>query len=316
MAFIRLLRLPNLVIVFLTQFIPYWFALRPAILQAGGIPILTEQVFGYIVAATVLTTLAGYILNDFYDQNIDSINKPDRVVWGKYLPRSMALVVYAVIVTIAHFFAFLIDHHLQPTNHWPLWVFPGVSFLLFLYAWQLKCTAVMGNFLVSVLCGVVPIILLLPEERPLWLASYQQPEAMQRAIGLIWLYGLFAFITNLLREQIKDLEDFSGDAACGCMTLAVLKGPRFAKKPAAFTALLVTVLIVFLLFFWQETAAPGWQIIAGGVLLLLPALFITVAIYSAKGKRDFTRASALVKVIMFAGLFLLLRDFEFLSFLK
>ncbi|HND88818.1 MAG TPA: geranylgeranylglycerol-phosphate geranylgeranyltransferase, partial [Saprospiraceae bacterium] len=316
MAFIRLLRLPNLVIVFLTQFIPYWFALRPAILRAGGIPVLTERLFAYIAAATVLTTLAGYILNDYYDQNIDSINKPDRVVWGRYLPRSMALVLYAVIVTVAHFFAFLADHHLRPANHWPLWVFPGVSFLLFLYAWQLKCTAVMGNFLVSLLCGVVPIILLLPEERPLWLSAFQQPEAMQQAIGLIWLYGLFAFMTNLLREQIKDMEDFSGDAACGCMTLAVLKGPRFAKKPAAFTSLIVTVLIGLLLFFWQQTHAPEWQIVAGAALLFLPALFTTLAIYFAKAKRDFSRASMLVKIIMFTGLFLLLRDFDFLQALK
>jgi 4-hydroxybenzoate polyprenyltransferase len=313
LAFIRLLRLPNLGIVFLTQFLPYWLALRPAILKAGGIPVLTEQMFGLIAAATVLTTLAGYILNDYYDQNIDSINKPNRVVWGRYLPRSMALILYAGIVTAAHFLAFVIDYQLQPANHWPLWVFPGVSFLLFLYAWQLKCTAVMGNLLVSLLCGIVPVIMILPEERPIWLASFQQPEEMQRALGLIWLYALFAFITNLLREQIKDLEDFTGDSACGCMTLAVLKGPRFAKKPAGFTALTVSALICFLLFFWQQTGAPDWQLAAGVLLLLLPALFTTFAVYWAKEKRDFTRASALVKIIMFTGLFLLLRDFEFAS---
>ncbi len=313
-AFIRLLRLPNLGIVFLTQFLPYWLALRPAILKAGGIPVLTEQTFSLIALATVLTTLAGYILNDFYDQNIDSINKPNRVVWGRYLPRSMALIVYAGIVTAAHFLAFIIDHKLQPANHWPLWVFPGVSFLLFLYAWQLKCTAVMGNLLVSLLCGVVPVIMILPEDRPIWLTSFQQPEEMQRALGVVWLYALFAFITNLLREQIKDLEDFAGDSACGCMTLAVLKGPRFAKKPAGFTALTVSILICFLLAFWQQTGAPDWQLTAGVLLLLLPALFTTVAVYSAREKRDFTRASALVKIIMFAGLFLLLRDFDIVAF--
>lgn len=308
MAFIRLLRLPNLGIVFLTQFLPYWFALRPAILKAGGIPVLTERMFGLITAATILTTLAGYILNDYYDQNMDSINKPNRVVWGRYLPRSIALLFYSGIVTITHFLAFVIDHELQPDNHWPLWVFPGVSFLLFLYAWQLKCTAVVGNLLVSLLCGVVPIILLFPEERPIWLASFRAPDDMERALGLMWLYGLFAFITNLLREQVKDLEDFAGDSACGCMTLAVLKGPRFAKKPAGFTGFTVSVLICFLLFFWQQTGGSDNLIAAGVILLLLPALFTTVVIYTANKKRDFTRASVLVKIIMFAGLFLLLRE--------
>lgn len=308
LAYVRLLRLPNLLIVFLTQLVPYWFALRPAILKAGGIPVLTEQTFGLIALATVLTTLAGYVLNDYYDRDIDAVNKPERVVWGRYLSASLALSFYACLVIVVHGLAFFIDRELKPSNHWPLWVFPGVSFLLFLYAWQLKCTAVMGNFLVSFLCGVVPIILLLPEDRPIWLSSFIQPDAVHQAVGLVWLYGLFAFVINMLREQIKDLEDFPGDSACGCATLAVLKGPRFAKKPAAFTGLTVSALVCFLLFFWQQTDAPDWQIAAGGLLLLLPALFVTLVIHRAKSKRDFSRASVLVKIIMFAGLFLLLRS--------
>lgn len=308
LAFVRLLRLPNLVIVLLTQLVPYWFALRPAILKAGGIPVLTEWTFGLIAAATVLTTLAGYVLNDYYDREIDVINKPDRVFWGRYLPPSAGLVFYSSLVVVVHGVAFFLDRELRPANHWPLWVFPGVSFLLFLYAWQLKCTPIVGNFLVSLLCGVVPIIILFPEERPIWITSFIQPEAIQQTVALVWLYGIFAFFTNLLREQIKDLEDFQGDAACGCITLAVLKGPRFAKKPAAFVGLVVVMLIAFLLYFWQQTEAPGWQIIAGVVLLLLPAIFATVAIYRAGNKRDFNRASILVKIIMFFGLFLLLRS--------
>ena len=306
-AIIRLFRFPNLLIVFLTQFIPYWFALRPAILKAGGLPVLTPLTFGLIAAATVLTTLAGYILNDYYDKEIDLVNKPDRVIWGRYLPAPFALVLYSGLVILVHLLAFAIDQYLQPPTHWPLWVFPGVSFLLFLYAWQLKCTAIMGNFLVSVLCGIVPIIMIFPEERPIWITSFIQPEAMQNALSSVWLYGLFAFITNLLREQVKDLEDFLGDSQCGCATLAVLKGPRFAQKPAGFTGLTVSILIGFLLFFWQQTDAPNWQIIAGGVCLLLPAIISTLIIWNAKGKNDFSRASLLIKILMFAGLFLLLR---------
>lgn len=308
LAFVRMLRLPNLAIVLLTQLVPYWFALRPAILKAGGIPVLTEWTFGLIAAATVLTTLAGYVLNDYYDREIDAINKPDRYFWGRYLPASMALTFYSALVVVVHGLAFFLDRELNPANHWPLWVFPGVSFLLFLYAWQLKCTAIIGNLLVSLLCGVVPIILIFPEERTIWLTSFIQPDAVQQAVGLVWLYGIFAFFTNLLREQIKDLEDFQGDAACGCATLAVLKGPRFAKKPAALAGAAVSGLIAFLLYFWQQTKAPDWQIASGVLFLFLPALFSTVAVYRATGKSDYNRISILVKIIMFAGVFLLLRS--------
>jgi 4-hydroxybenzoate polyprenyltransferase len=308
LAIIRLLRLPNLVIVFLTQLIPYWLVLRPAILRAGGIPVLNQHTFGLIALATVLTTLAGYLLNDYYDRNIDAINKPRRVVWGKHLPASLGLLSYAGVLAVVHILAFYIDYTLRPNSHWPLLVFPGVSFLLFLYAWQLKCTAIIGNLLVSFLCALVPIILLLPEERPIWLSSFQQPERMQEAVFLVYLYALFAFVTNLMREQVKDLEDFMGDSACGCNTLAVMRGPRFAKKPAAFTGLTAVILIMILLFFWQQTGAPLYQIIAGVLLLLLPSLIATVLVFRATGPKDFSNASLYVKIVMFAGLFLLLRS--------
>ena len=121
LAFIRLFRLPNLVMVFLTMYIPYWFILRPAILRAGGMPFLTERAFYMIALATVLTTLAGYVLNDWYDREIDAINKPKRVFWGKYLPANLGLLFYAVLVTAAHGLAFVIEQELQPRNQEKTW---------------------------------------------------------------------------------------------------------------------------------------------------------------------------------------------------
>jgi len=303
-----MLRLPNLLMVFLTQFIPYWFCLRPALLKAGGIPLLTEHSFGLIAAATVLTTLAGYILNDYYDRHIDAMNRPNRAIWGRVLPPNFALILYAVVVGVAHWLAFKVDQALRPHDHWPMWVFPGISFLLYLYAWAFKCTAIMGNLLVSVLCALVPIVILLPEQRAIWLTSFVASDLVDQAVGLVWLYALFAFLSNFLREQIKDLEDFQGDAACGCNTLAVLKGPRFAKKPASITGLFLSVFLGVLLVFWHQTNAPTWQIGAGAAFLLLPSLATTWLLYSAKGKPDYTRASFLVKVVMFAGVLLLLRS--------
>lgn len=305
----RLLRLPNLVIVFLSQWLPYWFVLRPAILRAGGVPALTERTFSLIAAATVLTSLAGYIINDYFDREIDTINRPGSVVVGRHIPSGVVLFLYAGLTVLVHLLALRIYLVLPgPKSLWPLLVFPIVSFFLFLYAWQLKCSPIMGNVLVSLMCGAVPVIPLLVEDRAIWLASFRAPEAMHQATGLVWLYALFAFMTNLLREQVKDLEDFQGDAACGCNTLAVMKGPRFAKKPAGFTGLTVAILIGFLLYFWSETGAPGWQIGAGAALLLIPALITTVFIYAARGKKHYTWASRFVKLIMLAGLFLLLRS--------
>ncbi|MBK8922977.1 MAG: geranylgeranylglycerol-phosphate geranylgeranyltransferase [Saprospirales bacterium] len=309
LALPRLLRLPNLAIVLLSQWLPYWYILRPAILRAGGIPILTERTFSLIAAATALISLAGYVINDYFDREIDAINRPHRVVVGRYIPSGIVLLIYLGLVTLVHLIVLRVYFLLpEPKSFWPLIVFPVVSFFLFLYAWQMKCTPLMGNILVSLMCGAVPAIPLFPEDRALWLASFRTPEAIHQATGLVWLYATFAFATNLLREQVKDLEDFQGDAACGCNTLAVIKGLRFAKKPAAFLGLFVSVLIGLLLFFWSQTGAPDWQIGAGAFLLLTPALIATALVFAASSKRQFTWASACIKLIMLAGLFLLLRS--------
>ena len=309
LALPTLFRLPNLVIVFLSQWLPYWFVLRPAILKAGGIPVLDERSFGLIAAATVLATLAGYVINDYYDREIDAVNRPESVVVGRHIPSGIVLFIYLGLTVLVHVLALRIFVLLpSPKSFWPLILFPLVSFFLFLYAWQMKCTPFMGNVLVSLLCAAVPIISLLPEDRAIWLSSFREPELIHNATGLVWVYAIFAFATNLLREQVKDLEDYQGDAACGCNTLAVLKGTRFARIPAGFIGLALCTLIVLLLFFWAETEAPNWRIGAGAGLLLVPALLASGFTFFATNRRHFTWASRCIKIVMLAGLVLLLPD--------
>lgn len=305
-AFVRFLRLPNLMLVFLTQAIPYWCVLRPVITMTGGIPVLSETTFMLLSMATVLTTLAGYVINDYFDRDIDAINRPDAVVVGRYLSPWLTLGLYWLIQVGITFLSFRL-HFSMPHPHgwWAVWLFPVVSFLLFLYAWQLKCTPFMGNILVAFLCGVTPLIMLIPENRPLWLASFQFPHEVQRANAIVWMYGLFAMLTNLYREQIKDLEDIQGDSACGCHTIAVLRGIRFAKKNAGVTGFCVCILLVLLLFFWQGLNEE-WRMAGGVIFLLFPAVISVFLVFSAKEKKHFTRSSRLLKIVMLSGIFLLL----------
>jgi 4-hydroxybenzoate polyprenyltransferase len=301
------LRLPNLLLVFLTQAIPYWCVLRPAIIKSGGIPVLNERTFGLLALATVLTTLAGYIINDYFDRDIDAINRPNEVVVGRWISPAATIVFYwglQAFVTLLSYLLFL--DMPKPHGYWSLWLFPTVSLLLFLYAWQLKCTPFVGNLLVALLCGVTPLIMLVPESRPLWLASFPYPREIRVAMGIVWMYGLFALVTNLFREQIKDLEDVQGDAACRCNTTPVLRGVRFAKKTTGVTGFIVCFMMVLLLVFWQDNMNQEWRIGAGVVLLLFPAIVSMFLVFSAKDKRDFSRASLALKITMLAGIFLLL----------
>jgi 4-hydroxybenzoate polyprenyltransferase len=301
------LRLPNLFLVFLTQAIPYWCVLRPAILKAGGIPVLDERTFGLLALATVLTTLAGYIINDYFDRDIDAVNRPNEVVVGKWVAPSAVLMLYWGLQAAITFLSYQLHLYMpKPHGFWALWLFPVVSLFLFLYAWQLKCTPFVGNLLVALLCGVTPLIMLIPESRPLWLASFSFPVLIREAMGIVWIYGLFAMATNLFREQIKDLEDVQGDAACKCNTTPVLRGVRFAKKTTGLTGLAVCVLMVLLLSFLQDNMNQELRILAGVLFLLFPTVMSLFLVFSAKDKKDFTRASWALKIAMLAGMLLLL----------
>jgi 4-hydroxybenzoate polyprenyltransferase len=306
LAILRFFRLPNLFIVVLSQAIPYWCVLRPAIAKSGGMAVLDERSFARLSLATVLTTLAGYVINDYFDRQIDAINRPKTVVVGRYLPAGLALALYWLLQVAIAWLAYQLYVELPGGNgKWAFWLFPLVSFSLFIYAWQLKCTPIMGNMLVALLCGITPLIMLLPESRALSLGRVYHPELIRQAVSIVWIYGLFAFVTNLLREQIKDLEDIQGDAACGCNTLAVVRGVRYAKKNAGLTGLAVMILTALLLLFWQETGQMALRLALGLSCLMLPVVASVLLLWRATEKKHFSQASVALKVAMLTGIVIL-----------
>lgn len=301
-----MLRLPNLGIVYLSLFLPYYMVVRPAIVSGGGLPNLTEAAFNLLAFATVLTTFAGYFVNDIFDEKIDVLNRPERQVIGKYLPRPAAFVIYTMLIGIILWLAHRLGTRFFPDRRQEVFLlFAGVSAALFVYARFLKCSPVLGNLVVAILCSIVPIIVLEPELRPLHLLELTQPELAQRTKFLCWNFVIFAFATNFFREMLKDIEDFAGDAACGCRTLPVLRGIPFARRVAALAGFLLLATLLMLTFYWYQTSQPLPKIILAATFLCLPCVFAIFKTAFGKASADFAKASLAVKIIMLAGLLLL-----------
>src|ERR1041384_459546 len=96
-AWLRLIRWPNLLIIALTQLVAWWCVVLP--LQ--GPHVLTLRNFSLLCISTVLLAAAGYIINDYFDISIDIINKPDKVVLERHIPRKLAVIVHPVLNIIA-----------------------------------------------------------------------------------------------------------------------------------------------------------------------------------------------------------------------
>jgi 4-hydroxybenzoate polyprenyltransferase len=298
----RLIRLPNLLILALALALPYWAVLQPAIEQGGRGPVLDVFRFAVLSLAVVLTAAAGYVLNDYCDSAIDALNRPDRVVVGRWLSPERVQRLYRMLWLLALSLGLWLGFWLG--NGLVAAVFAGAALLLFLYARWLKCTPVVGNVAVSLLCGVVP---LLPQiaERP-HLEALTASDAGRMALLWPGLYGLLAFWSNLWREQVKDLEDVEGDAAGRCRTLPVWVGVPAAQKAAVGTGLLFSALIGGLLGWRAEAGSPVFALALSVALLALPAVFLVGLLYRATERRHFSQVSLGIKMLMLAGLLVFL----------
>src|ERR1700722_8091093 len=94
-AFFRLIRWPNLLFIALTQFLFYYFILLPRFhhLKFEYYANILKPFYFYLLSlSSVLIAAAGYIINDYFDLNIDRVNKPERLVVDKLIKRRWAII--------------------------------------------------------------------------------------------------------------------------------------------------------------------------------------------------------------------------------
>jgi 4-hydroxybenzoate polyprenyltransferase len=279
-AIFKLIRLPNLVIVGITLGLLYYNVEDPSL-----------DWFSFIILCfgTICIAAAGNVINDILDVEIDLINKKDRVIVGQLISVENAWRFYFLLNGLALGLSILlrsIDLFL---------FFLGAIFLLYFYSTLWKRQALIGNLVVAFLCAWVVIEFW-------WFSSLSLTTYWH---GILLAYVVFAFLSTLVRELIKDLEDIEGDKLQGCQTLAIQKGPSFVKK-------VILVLISFLLillgleasFFYVYSASMAFIYLI--IALVLPLFYLVKIILEAKVAADFGRISGLVKIYMLLGLLLLL----------
>ena len=114
-AFFRLVRLPNLFFIAITQSLFYWCIIMPSF--SMGIPvrenILKPADFILLSFSSVLIAAAGYIINDYFDLNIDRINKPDRMVVEKIIKRRWAIIWHWILSGLGIIIGFYLSWKLR-----------------------------------------------------------------------------------------------------------------------------------------------------------------------------------------------------------
>ena len=302
--FFRLLRWPNLVFIIITQVLFHFCVILPSAHgELYSFPLrLDQHLFWFIVLASVLIAGAGYIINDYFDLNIDEVNKPDRVIVNKAISRRMAIFWHALFSLAGAILSGYVSYQLRN----PLIIAGNLSciVLLWVYSTTYKRRLLIGNVLISLMTAWVVLVLLVAELPGWWSGDYT--DAMEKAsaarlarIGL--LYAAFAFMISLVREVVKDMEDMEGDRREHCRTLPIALGMNAAR---VFAGNWLVILIAMLAITQVYVLQFGWWYSAGYITLavIIPLVLIFRKLFRAQHTRDFAALSAQIKWVMLSGI--------------
>lgn len=246
-AWLRLVRWPNLLIIALTQLVAWWCIIHPL----RELRVLTPLNFLLLCLSTVLIAGGGYIINDYFDIQIDVINKPDKVILERDIPRRHAIIVHSVMNILAMIFAGMVAFQ---AGH-PEWLILQLACtgLLWRYSTTWKRQFMIGNVVVSLMTALTVVALIIYE--PSLHHATRSLIVLRRLsvspMAALSIFAFFAFILTWMREIVKDMEDYKGDDAEGCVTMPIRWGLLTSSR---FVQVIGTVAIVVLL------VAIGWMV--------------------------------------------------------
>ncbi len=245
-------------------------------LLAGGISPLA-------ILITALVSAGGYIINDYFDIDIDSVNKPWRPLPSGLIKAKTAYLVSLTLLFVPPFFALLIGPYAFA-------IAMLVAVMLYYYSKTLKRRGLSGNVVVafssamSIMFGAISVC-----------------EVQGCNLLLPTLASIMTFSLTIAREFIKGVEDYVGDKAGGALTLAVRKGYRFASLAAVIFSLLALVNAFLLYFFGLDLLFLVLTSI-GGMIALLSSLFVYEAKSLEESIKRAEKARSLMKISMLLGI--------------
>jgi len=298
--FLKLVRWPNLVFIALTQLLFQYCILLPIFQEENAPLVFDSENLLLLMATSVLIAAGGYIINDYFDINIDRINKPQRQIVGKIMSRPSAIILHSVLSFLGVGLSFYLGWRLRI---W--WIGPAnflCTLLLFAYSATFKKRFLSGNIIISVLTAwSVGILGLASFFDVFYRSGFYNDLNPSRIFKFTILYASFAFIISVIREAIKDMEDIEGDAKYGCQTLPIAAGLNAAKT---YTIVWLVVLIGALAIVQVYALQFSWwlAIIYCTVFIIIPAIKLVQNLVKAQRTEEFHRLSNYTKLLMLMGI--------------
>lgn len=288
-SFLKLIRYKNLLMVLLTMVLTK-YALIDSFVEKSY---LSDYQFSIFIISILFITAGGYIINDIVDIEADKINKPNKVFIDKTFTKKSAKKGYLFLT----FCGIISGCSLSFIVNKP--IYSLIYFLtvigLYLYSSYFKKTSLIGNLIVSTFIGLSIITLFIFE-----LINFTKGFETLVLSFYIGTYVIFSFLTTLIREIIKDIEDINGDLKINAKTLPIVFGRKRANRVAFSISIILMILFIFISksFLIEFPLFFSYSI----VFVLLPLLFFMYKLWNAESKKEYSKLSQLMKMIMFFGI--------------
>lgn len=309
-AFLKAIRLPNLLIIALMQYLLRWCIIKGFAIDLHGFEELgmSELDFFLLVLSTVMIAAAGYIINDYFDLKIDRINKPEKIIIGRTIKRRVAMGAHVLINSVGLLIATYVSWRVGKLGLVTLHILAVLG--LWYYSTNLKSKFFWGNFVIALLAAFVPLTVGFFEV-PL-LNQMAQAKIVEAGIEsnfnfnviAYWIigYAAFAFILTLARELTKDMADIKGDKIYGCNTIPIKWGIGNSKKVVSFYYLLMVVGLIYVQqTFLSDNLTLIYLVLGLGILLGI-TLYHT---WLGQDREQFLKAGNWNKWLSLVGIFYL-----------
>jgi 4-hydroxybenzoate polyprenyltransferase len=294
MKFIKIIRIQNLLMLALLQYI-----IRFVFLKNQNVSLaLANWQFCLLILSTLCIAAGGYIINDIFDQETDEINNPETRIVGVSISESFAYNLYVGFTIIGVCIGFYLSNIIQRPSF--ATVFIVLASLLYFYATNLKQTLLVGNIIVAFVLSFSIFIIALFDMFPS--IDPENKPRMAVLFGIMLDYAFFAFMINILREIVKDLEDEKGDKSQSMNTLPIVLGIDKTAKLVSVLSLIPVVLVsnyVYVYFFMNNLLTCT---LFGIFTIIAPLIYFASKIWFAASKQDFKHLSFILKIILFFGI--------------
>lgn len=239
-------------------------------------PVVFDWHLLYLVLATVCVVAAGYIINNFYDEKADKINRPLKSGLDDVIKQETKLSLYFLLNFVGVAFGLLVSWRAA-------FFFAFYIFGIWFYSHKLKKYPLVG-LIVATILTILPFFVVF--------VHYKNFSKV------IFVHAFFLFLVIMVRELVKDLENIQGAIANDYKTFPVMYGEKKTKKLSTLL-LFLTLIPASILFDYPAIQYMQYYFYLSGIVLF----FVGIYLWKASTKNQYRLLHNVLKILLLIGVF-------------